>query len=53
MFVAAVVVSTPVIAVRVRLAKLVGLGVDAAALGRFLAHELVVHHPFLPLDFLV
>ena len=50
--VAAVIVCIAV-ALRVRLAELVWLGVDAAAFRGLLAHEFVVNHTFLPLDFLV
>ncbi len=53
MFVTAVVIATPIVALRVGLAKPVRLGVDAAALGGLLAHELVVNHALLPLHFLV
>ena len=52
-FVTAVPVPRVTVALRVRLIKLVGLAVDAAALGGLLAHELVVHHSLLPLHLLV
>ena len=53
MLMAAVVIPTVVTALRVGLAKPVWLGVDTAALGGLLAHELVVNDSLLPLHFLV